>query len=164
MAKMDMLEKKKDGKEIDPMHKKAKMSMLKALRDEMSGMMSDDLHGHKMKKVEVASNDSKGLEEGLDKAKQLIHSADHDSNSDQLGQDEKDEHGVKSPDMWDVSPEMEEDAEEGDSEEPEHEGEMPYSNDEDMHTNEHDSEEEPLSEEEKAHMHKLMSRHKKHSK
>jgi hypothetical protein len=143
-----LMEKKKDGKEIDPMHKEAKMSMLKELRDQMSGMMKDDLqnHGASMKKVEVAAPDAAGLAHGLDKAKELIGAADHASNDDQLGQDEADEHNVDSPDMYDVDPAMEESAEEGDSEEPEHEGEM----------------DEKLSPEEEAHMHKLMARHSKH--
>jgi hypothetical protein len=67
-----MMDKKKDGKEMDPMYKHAKMSMLKALKDEMSGMMKDDISSGPMKKVEVAADDKQGLVEGLDKAKHLL--------------------------------------------------------------------------------------------
>lgn len=124
MAKLEkLMEQKKNGKELDPEYKRAKMSMLDALRSEMAGMMRDDLSNHSMKKVQVASDSKEGLASGLDKAKEML-SADHGSNEDQLGQDEADEHGIESDDMYDVSPEMEESAEEGDSMEPEHEGEM----------------------------------------
>lgn len=147
MAKLDKLMEKKDGKEMSPMYKDAKMSMLKALRDEMSGMMKDDLQGHGMKKVEVASNSPEGLAHGLDKAKELLGAADESSNEDQLGQDEEDEHSVGPNDMWGVSPEMEESAEEGDSMESEHEGEMDH--------------ESALSPEEEAQMRALIARHQK---
>lgn len=123
-----LMEQKKGRTEMSPMHKDAKMSMLKALHGEMSGMIKDELQKPGMKKVEVQSSDAEGLAHGLDKAKELLGAADEGSNSDQLGQDEEGEHAVDagSRDMWDVSPEMEEEAEEGDSEEPEHEGEMSH--------------------------------------
>lgn len=73
-----MMEKKKDGQEIDPMYKHAKMSMLQALKDEMSGMMKDDI-SHPMKKVEVAADDKAGLVKGLDKAKDLLGAVDEHS-------------------------------------------------------------------------------------
>lgn len=121
-----LMDKKKGDKEIDPMHKAAKMSMLKSLRDDMVDMMKGDLENPShMKKVEVASSDKEGLEAGLDKAKEML--ADHNANSDELGQDEEDEHDVKTAGPFGVSPDMEESAEEGDSESPEHEGEMDYS-------------------------------------
>lgn len=102
MAKLEkLMEKKKDGKELDPAYKDAKMSMLKALRDEMAGMMRDDLKGHSMKKVQVASDSAEGLEHGLDKAKDLI------SGSDEMAPEGE----IESDDMFDVSPEMEESAE-----------------------------------------------------
>ena len=116
-----MMEKKGSDKELDPMYKESKMSMLKALRDEMSQLMKGDLVKPGMKKVEVASDSPEGLSEGLDKAKDMM---DHDSNSDQLGQDEEDEHDVHGDDRFGVNPSMEESAEEGDSMEPEHEGEQ----------------------------------------
>lgn len=116
-----LIEMKKGGPAMDPKQKEAKMSMLQALKAEMSGMMKEDLQHPGMKKVEIAADDKEGLAHGLDKAKEMI---DHDSNSDQLGQDEADEHDVEQEGMFGVSPEMEEHAEHGDSEEPEHEGEM----------------------------------------
>lgn len=146
MAKLDKLMEKKGSKEMSPMYKNAKMSMLKALRDEMSGMMRDDLQGQGMKKVEVQASDKAGLEQGLDKAKELLGAADHSANEDELGQDEEGEHAVDSNSMWGVSPEMEEEAEEGDSMEPEHEGEMDH---------------EALSSEEEAQMRALIARHQK---
>lgn len=131
-----LMDKKNDGKEIDPEYKNAKMSMLKALRDEMSGMMKDDLTKPGMKKVEVASDSPEGLSHGLDKAKEMMSpdedDADEDSNSDQLGQDEADEHDVHGDDRFGVDSGMEEHAEEGDSNEPEHEGE------DDMHLSDDD--------------------------
>jgi len=70
---MKLMEKKKqEGKQMDPMYKESKMSMLKALKDEMTGMMKSDLSPEKMKEVKVASNSTEGLAKGLDKAKELI--------------------------------------------------------------------------------------------
>lgn len=151
MAKLDkLMEKKHDGKEIDPVHKAAKMSMLKALRDEMSGMMKDDLHGHAMKKVSVASDSPEGLAHGLDKAKEMIGAADHGSEQDSPMEEASEEHeGIGSPDMYDVDGDMEDAAEEGHSEGAHADGAA------------HDV---GLSPEEEAHMHKLIARHQKHSK
>lgn len=117
MAKLEkLMEKKKDGKEMDPMYKDAKMSMLKALRDEMSGMMKDDLQGHSMKKVSVAAPDKAGLEHGLDKAKEMLGAADHGSEQDEPAEEAHEAHeGIGSPDMYDADSDMEEAAEEGDS-------------------------------------------------
>lgn len=68
-----LLEKKKaEGKHLDPMEKESKMSMLKALKQEMGGMMKDDISPENMKKVTVASDDSEGLKAGLDKAKSMV--------------------------------------------------------------------------------------------
>lgn len=96
----------KKGQPLDPRKKDAKMSMLKALKDEMSGMMKEDLQKPGLKKVEVAASDKSGLVHGLDKAKDLL---DADEQLADAGEHE----------MYDVSPEMEEEAEEGDSMEPE---------------------------------------------
>lgn len=69
---MKMMTKKKDNKPMDENYKNAKMSMLHALRDEMSGMMKGDLDGAKLHKVEVAAPDKEGLSEGLEKAKDML--------------------------------------------------------------------------------------------
>jgi len=70
---MKLMEKKKaEGKGLDPMRAKAKMSMLEALKDEMSGMMAGDLHGEKMAKAEVIAPDKESLKIGLEKASQIV--------------------------------------------------------------------------------------------
>ena len=51
-------------------YKDAKMSMLKELRSVMGEEMGNDIKG--LKKVTVASPDQEGLEEGLDKAKEIV--------------------------------------------------------------------------------------------
>lgn len=85
MGKFDnLMEKKKDGPAIDENHKAAKMSMLKALRDEMSGMMAGDLKPG-MKKVEVAGDSPDALSAGLDKAKDMLGGEGDESNEDTSG-------------------------------------------------------------------------------
>ena len=61
-----MLASKKD---LSPAHKKAKMDVAGALRDDMSDEMKNKLGS--MKKVSVIAPDKQGLQEGLEKAKQL---------------------------------------------------------------------------------------------
>lgn len=72
MHKFDkLMEKmKKSGKELDPLEKEAKMSVVKAMRDAASDEMSDRLGS--LKKVTVAADSKEGLEKGLDKAKELM--------------------------------------------------------------------------------------------
>lgn len=67
---MKMMEKKKNMKELSPMERDAKLSVVKDLRDMAANGMADKLKN--LKKVTVASNDEEGLAEGLDKAKELI--------------------------------------------------------------------------------------------
>ncbi len=83
------MEKKKQsaGKEIDPIYKDSKMSMLKALRSNMSGMMKDDLSNPGMKKVEVEASDKSGLAEGLDTAQDLVGASEISSD---MGSDVED--------------------------------------------------------------------------
>lgn len=72
---MDFLNKLKDKKNpgMSPAYKEAKMATLGSLRDEMSGMMKDDLAGAKgMKKVEVAGSSPAALSSGLDTAKGML--------------------------------------------------------------------------------------------
>ena len=75
--------KKKDGEKLDPMYKSSKMSMLKALKDEMNGMMKNDLEDGKLKKIEVASDSEEGLKAGLDKAQDVIDSVDSDAEEEE---------------------------------------------------------------------------------
>jgi rRNA maturation endonuclease Nob1 len=55
---------------MDPMEKNAKLGVLKEIKDMASKKMGEDVAG--LKKVTVAAPDEKSLEEGLDKAKDLV--------------------------------------------------------------------------------------------
>lgn len=72
MHKFDRLmdKMKKKGKELDPLEKEAKMSVVKAMREAASEEMTDKLG--KLKKVTVASDSKEGLQAGLDKAKEMM--------------------------------------------------------------------------------------------
>ena len=59
--------KKARGGEMSSNEQKAKGSVLKELIGDMAGEM-----GGKLKKVTVASSSKKGLEKGLDKAKEMM--------------------------------------------------------------------------------------------
>ena len=61
--------KKGEGK-IDPTYKSAKMGVLKDIHKMASDELGEDLKG--MKKVTVAASDKEGLEEGLEKAKDIV--------------------------------------------------------------------------------------------
>jgi hypothetical protein len=71
-------------KKMSPLEQKAKMKALK----EANGMASDMLKGHLsgLKKVTVASDSKKGLEEGLKKAEGIVGG---DKSSSPFGQDEE---------------------------------------------------------------------------
>ena len=58
-------------KEADPMKKESKLGVLKDLRNSMSSMMGEDMKG-KMVKATVAAKNPEDLEEGLDKAKEIV--------------------------------------------------------------------------------------------
>lgn len=72
-----MLEKKKGLSDVE---KDAKMNVVKDLRDSASSMMKDKLGG--LKKVTVASDSKEGLEEGLDKAEELLEGEDKEKTSE----------------------------------------------------------------------------------
>lgn len=70
---MDFLKdllKSKQGKDMDPTYKDAKLDVLKQIRDLAAGEMGEDVKG--LKKVTVAAPDSEGLEKGLEKAKDIV--------------------------------------------------------------------------------------------
>jgi len=69
-ALMKLMAKKKSETPLDPEYKKAKLGVLGDLHGEMGKLMGDDVKG--LKKVTVASPDTSGLAEGLDKAKELL--------------------------------------------------------------------------------------------
>ena len=84
--------------------KEAKMEMLKTLSKEMREMMGEG-YGEKLKKVTVASDSEEGLEEGLDKAKEIMK-AKGLLKDDEDSEDEMEEYDEESED------EMEEDEDE----------------------------------------------------
>jgi cobalamin biosynthesis protein CobT len=65
-----LMKKKKDGKELDPQYKDAKMGVLKEIHKMASDDMGADLKG--LKKVTVAAPDKSGLAQGLDAAKEIV--------------------------------------------------------------------------------------------
>lgn len=65
-----MEEKKRKGQTLSKSHAKAKSGVIQDLMDDMMGLDSDKIKG--LKKVTVASNSPKGLEKGLDKAKEIV--------------------------------------------------------------------------------------------
>lgn len=67
LKKMEMLKKKK---EMSPVEKEAKMSIMKDIQDMASKAMGDKLGG--LKKVTVASDSPSGLKEGLEKAEDML--------------------------------------------------------------------------------------------
>lgn len=68
---MKDMKKMMGGKKLSPIESKAKMGVLQKLKEDMQDMMGDKVAG--LKKVTVASDDKEGLEEGLKKAKEMIH-------------------------------------------------------------------------------------------
>lgn len=97
LQKLMDLKKKKSG-EMPEMEKSAKMSVLKDLVGQASHAMADSIPPDGFKKVEVLANDKHGLEAGLDKAKDLIASAEHGESNQGSSEDEaesKDEHEME---------------------------------------------------------------------
>lgn len=72
MSKFEKLleKKRKGGKELSENEQKAKMSVVKHLKDIAGSEMSERLKG--LKNVSVASNSKEGLESGLTKAKEIV--------------------------------------------------------------------------------------------
>jgi hypothetical protein len=75
--------KKRSG--LSDIEQKAKMKVLKDIHGKMEGILGDNLKG--AQKVTVAADSKKGLQEGLDKAEDLLGEEDEDDSN--LG--EKDE-------------------------------------------------------------------------
>ena len=69
---MKMMEKKK-ARKVGPAEQKAKMGVLKELKDDMSSEMGGSLKDMMAKKVSVMAGNKEDLEKGLDKAKELVH-------------------------------------------------------------------------------------------
>lgn len=94
---MKMFKKKDKEDGMDPLEKEARMTAIQAMRK-----MADDEMTGKLKKVTVASDSPKGLEEGLAKAKELV--AGHEPMLEQDPEDHED--------GMDLDEEAEEDQEE----------------------------------------------------
>lgn len=96
-----LMQKKSDQAPMDPDYKNAKMSMLQALKSEMSKSMGDGLRGDSMKKVEVAAPDAASLGKGLDLAKQAVgHSGVEDAfGKDAESSEDPKEEASESPEM-----------------------------------------------------------------
>lgn len=112
-----LLQKKmSEGKgDMAPVDKEASDSVLSDLMDFLNQMQGDKVKG--LKKVTVASNDPKGLEEGLAKAKQMVSGHDEsgedpaeeasESPEDEIMEDEGDSDDEHSEDSHETSsPEM----------------------------------------------------------
>jgi hypothetical protein len=69
MDKFDklLMKKKKEGREMSPEEKQAKMGVLQDLKSQMSKHMADGI-----KKVTVASDSPEGLKKGLEKAEDMV--------------------------------------------------------------------------------------------
>ena len=65
-----IMKKKEQGKSMHPLEQKAKLGNLASLRDEMSSMMKGDLEPKA--KIEIESDSSEGLKEGLEQAEEVI--------------------------------------------------------------------------------------------
>ena len=68
---MKMMEKKK-ARKVGPAEQKAKMGVLKELKDDMSSEMGGSLKDMMAKKVSVLAGSKEDLKKGLDKAKELV--------------------------------------------------------------------------------------------
>lgn len=98
-----MRKKAEKGDVLSKSHAKAKSGILSELMDDMMGMEGDKVKG--LKKVTVASNSPKGLEKGLDKAKELVgHApmADEEMHEDEEmpeGEESAEHEAEESPEM-----------------------------------------------------------------
>jgi hypothetical protein len=88
-----MHEKKRKGDTLSKPHAKAKGGVLQSLLDDMMGLDADKVKG--LKKVTVASDSPKGLEEGLDKAKDMLGESEMMADSEEGSEQESEE----SPEM-----------------------------------------------------------------
>jgi hypothetical protein len=93
---LKMLEKKK-ARKVGPAEQKAKMGVLKELKDDMSSEMGSGLKDMMSKKVSVMAGSKKDLETGLDKAKELLGEMPEngeDGHLEDMEAEESGEHGM----------------------------------------------------------------------
>lgn len=67
----EKMKKKGKEKDMDELHKSAKMDAVSEMRDMAAEAMKGKLDG--LKKVSVASDSKEGLQKGLEKAKELVN-------------------------------------------------------------------------------------------
>lgn len=89
---MKMLEKKK-AKKLGPVEQKAKMGVLKELKDDMASEMGGSLKDMMAKKVSVMAGNKEDLRKGLDKAKELVGQMPGDGEEGHLEDMEAEESG-----------------------------------------------------------------------
>lgn len=78
----------KSGKKMHPLDKKAKLAAITDLHEQAKKAMGEKLSG--IKKVSVMADDKEGLEEGLEKAKELLEGEESEE-SEESSEDEKEE-------------------------------------------------------------------------
>lgn len=91
---------KKVKKDMSDVEKKAKMTVVEAMRKMAEDRMGGKLGG--MKKVTVASKDQGGLEEGLEKAKELVGQMPEEESMEEMPEDETTEDEQMSPEEIDA--------------------------------------------------------------
>jgi len=89
---MKMIEKKK-ARKLGPTEQKAKMGVLKELKDDMSSEMGGSLKDMMAKKVSVMAGNKEDLKKGLDKAKELVGEMPGDGEEGKLEDMEAEEGG-----------------------------------------------------------------------
>lgn len=101
---MGMLEAK--GEKASPEKLKAKMGVVKDLRDMMAKLMHDKMgqDSEDMKKVTVAAPDQESLSHGLDKAKELVGHMPEMDDHNEMDEDPQEE-SLESPEMEASEPE-----------------------------------------------------------
>lgn len=96
----EILGKKKKEKEGDDVKKEAKLGVLKDLRGLASSMMKDGL------KATVMAKDKKGLEEGLEKAKDVIKEIPSEEDEDKVEDTEKEVEDLQEEDCEEKAEEL----------------------------------------------------------
>jgi len=84
-----LLKKQSEGKVLDPKIAKHKMSIIEELMDAMGEDMGERIKG--LKKVTVAASSKEGLEEGLDKAKEVVEEAPMEEEESEESEEESED-------------------------------------------------------------------------
>jgi hypothetical protein len=98
--------KKKKGDVLSPLEAKARMSALGDLKEDMMGSELDKLKG--LKKVTIASNSPKGLEKGINMAKEIVgnkmldkseYGSEEMPEDEMMGEESAEHEAAESPEM-----------------------------------------------------------------